>query len=340
MKAVPFKYNYVLFITQDGPTWKTFPDGYNTICAADLNHFEGTKVVTAPLDHCHPLVRFLFSAHSSPALSQKVKLPFKKLWYPLYFKNDFKERKPLCFLLLNVHLPSSYLDYLKQRYPDCKIVLLHRDLLKVCQRLAPWLLTNKNIDLEMSFDKGEAEKYGFPHFNEFESKIDIPILDTPECDVYFAGKAKDRLPILLDIFKRLTSFGLICKYYLTGVPKDQQVALPGIEYSDRFMTYREMVYHTINANYVLEINQAGADGYTSRFLEAVMYNKKLITNNAFIRQSEFYDPSKILIIEKAEDIQKSFFESGPSVDYKYDGEFSPLRMVERVEEELIKKYGK
>lgn len=148
------------------------------------------------------------------------------------------------------------------------------------------------------------------------------------------------MPILLDIFKRLTSFGLICKYYLTGVPKDQQVALPGIEYSDRFMTYREMVYHTINANYVLEINQAGADGYTSRFLEAVMYNKKLITNNAFIRQSEFYDPSKILIIEKAEDIQKSFFESGPSVDYKYDGEFSPLRMVERVEEELIKKYGK
>lgn len=333
------KYNYVLFSTQDGPTWRTYPDGYNTICAEDLNNNEGTKAISAPLDYCNPLVRLIFSAHCSPALAQKIKLPFKEFWYPYYFKNDFREKKPLCFLLLNLHLPPSYLDYLKKKYPDCKIVLLHRDLLKICQRISPWLLTNKNIDLEMTFDKGEAAKYGFPHFNEFESKINLSLTKTPECDVYFAGKAKDRLSILLDVFERLTSFGLNCKYYLTGVPSEQRVEMPGIKYADKFMTYREMVTHTVNANYVLEINQGGADGYTSRFLEAVMYNKKLITNNAFIRQSEFYDPDKILIIEKAEDIRESFFESGPIVDYHYNGEFSPMRMIERVEEELIKKYA-
>lgn len=335
-----FKYNYVLFNSQDGATWKDFPDGYYSICAEELNHFDGTKSVSAPLDYCNRVVRFIFSAHCSPALAQKINLPFKKLWYPLYFKNDFKETKPICFLLLNRHYPPSYLDYLKQTYPDCKIVLLHRDLLKVCKRMSPWLLNNPNIDLHMTYDKGESEEYGFPYFSEFESKIDIPNLNKPECDVYFAGKAKDRLPILLDVFKKLTSFGLNCKFYLTGVPKDLQVALPGIEYSERFMTYREMVHHTVNTRFVLEINQGGANGYTSRFLEAVMYNKKLITNNYFIRQSKFYDPNKILIIEKAEDIQKSFFESDSLVDYHYNGEFSPLRMVERVEEELIKKYGK
>ena len=105
------------------------------------------------------------------------------------------------------------------------------------------------------------------------------------------------------------------------------------------MTYREMVFHTVNTNYVLEINQAGADGYTSRFLEAVMYNKKLITNNTFILQSKFYDPAKILIINNADDIQDSFFDGAPFAEYHYNGEFSPLRMVERVEEELIKRYG-
>ena len=170
-------------MTQDGPTWKTFPEGYNYICAEELNHNEGTKVVMAPLDHCRTFVRFIFSIHSSPALAKKINLPFKKRWYPLYFKDDFKKKKPLCFLLLNHHLAPTYLDYLKQKYPDCKIVLLHRDLIKVSQRNAPWLLTNKNIDVEMSFDKGEAEKNGFPYFSEFESKIDIPILDNAESDV-------------------------------------------------------------------------------------------------------------------------------------------------------------
>lgn len=335
-----FTYNYVLFNSQDGPTWKNIPDGYYNICVEELRQHDGICVVSAPLCHCPIWVRYLFSVHSSPALAKKINLPFKSLWFPYYFHNDFKEKKPLCFILLNHHIPLPYLDYLKLKYPDCKIVLMHRDLLKVCQRIAPKLLENKNIDLEMTFDKGESQKYGFPHFNEFESKVDIKVLGTPESDVYFAGRGKDRLPILLDIYHKMSSLGLQCKYFLTGVPKDQQVELPGIEYANRFMTYREMLYHTVNTRYVLEINQGGADGYTSRFLEAVMYNKKLITNNSFIKNSYFYNPRYIHIINSSEDLNKEFFIDQSQVDYHYNDDFSPMRMIERVDEELVKKYGR
>jgi hypothetical protein len=332
-----FKYNYVLFNSLDGKVWKDYPDGYYSICVEDLKRVEGIKVVLAPLDNCNKLVRIVSAAHLSTSLSKIVNVPLKKLWYPLFFKNDFKQIKPFCFIIIDRRIPISYLHYLRKKYNDCRVVLLHRDLHAVCERMSPELLTN--TDLEMTYDKGESNKLNIPYFSEFESIIDVPIKNNPECDVYFAGKGKDRLSFLIDVYRKLSSYGLQCKYYLTGVPQEQQIQLPGIEYADHFMSYKEMLYHTVNSRYVLEINQGGADGYTSRFLEAVMYNKKLITNNSFIKQSQFYNPQYIHIINSAEDIQKSFFEYNGEVDYRYNGEFSPLRMIERVEEELIKKYG-
>lgn len=50
------------------------------------------------------------------------------------------------------------------------------------------------------------------------------------------------------------------------------------------MTYREMLYHTVNSKVVLEINQGCVDGFTSRFLESVMYNKRLLTNNFAVQK--------------------------------------------------------
>ena len=237
-------------------------------------------------------------------------------------------------------MPLAYLKYLKKKYKNCKIVVLYRDLLKVSQRYNPGIQNNPDVDLYMTFDKGESEKYGMPYFSEFESLINIPLSDEFESDLYFAGNVKDRLPILLDIYHRVSSFGLRCKYYLIGVPQLQRVELPGIEYAEKFMTYREMLIHTARSKCVLEINQQGADGYTSRFLEAVMFNRKLITNNGFVKQSLFYKPEYIQLINNAEDISETFLKSDVIVDYHYNGEFSPLRMIERVEEELIKKYGK
>ncbi len=218
--------------------------------------------------------------------------------------------------------------------------MLHRDLVKICNLVDPNMSKNPIWDLEMTFDKGESQKFGFPHFDEFESKIDIQQEEEMESDVFFAGKAKDRLPRLLEAYEIFTKAGLKCKYYLTEVPKEEQKELPGVEYADKFMSYKEMLYHTVNTQCVFEINQTGADGYTSRFLEAVIYGKKLITDNAFVKQSKYYTPNNIQVVSRMSDIDASFVRKGEDfVDYHYDGGFSPFRMIERVEEELIKKFG-
>ena len=105
------------------------------------------------------------------------------------------------------------------------------------------------------------------------------------------------------------------------------------------MTYREMLEHTVNARCLLDINQEGAVGYTSRFLEAVMYGRRLITNNPSIRASKFFSSGYIQIVDKIEEIDPSFVSDEWKVDYHYNDEFSPFSLIDRIEEELIKKYG-
>ena len=273
-----YKYNYVVFNTIRNQYNIPDKDNYYSICVAEFEDSESVQLVSLPMQDQPFFIRYLHALHNSERLSQYINLPLKNLWYPLFFKNKFKNDKPLCFVLLNHKLHVSYLKYLKKKYPSCKIVLMHRDFLKISQACNPELPMNPILDLEMTYDEGESIKYGFPHFSEFESKVEIPIEKDFESDVFFAGKAKDRLPALLEAYKILTRSGFKPYFFLTGVPVEQQQMLPGIEYASRFMSYREMLYHTVNTRCLLEAVQGGGQsGFTSRFLEAVILGSSCLT---------------------------------------------------------------
>ena len=106
------------------------------------------------------------------------------------------------------------------------------------------------------------------------------------------------------------------------------------------LAFWEMLYHTINCRCVLDVNQEDASGYTSRFLEAVMYNKPLIADNRFIKQSKFYNPEFIQVYDDWNDLDPEFVKKDETrVDYHYNGEFSPIRLIEQIDQELVKRYG-
>lgn len=329
-----FKYNFVIFNATDDK-FKIDHNAYYTICMEDLYKRSDVSVVSWPLDYAPRIVKFMFNLHNSIKLNKLIKLPLKNVWYPYYFRDKFHNNKPYCFVLINRNYPLEYFRYLKNKYKGCKIVLLHRDLRFVCEQCSPQYLSCKDIDLQMTFDKGESEKFNMPHFDEFESKIDVPIsTNYPESDVFFAGKAKNRLDKILNVYKSLISHGLKCKFYITGTDPTQQVWLPGIEYSDKFMPYKEMLYHSVNARCILEINQENADGYTSRFLEAIMFNKRIITDNESVKLSEFYSDKNIQIITDYTDVNASFILNPEKIDYNYNGQFSPVNLLKRIEDIL------
>lgn len=330
------KYNYVVFNSVEGKM-RLREHGYYTMCLRDLDNIEGIKPIYFPLQESPIFFRALYNIHNSGKINKKIDLPLKKLWWPYIFNDDFKTEKPLCFVFL-ARMPIKFVSYLKNRYRNSKTVLLFRDLRKVTDKHFPDYSDNPVFDLRFTIDREEAKKYNWIHFDEFESKPDITISSNyPESDVFFAGKAKDRLPRLIEAYDIFTSAGLKVKYYLTGVPEEDQVMCPGITYATKFMSYSEMLYHTVNSRCVLEINQKEAVGYTSRFLEAVMFNKRLITDNKDVLMSPFYNPKSIQYIKDVREINPDFILDPTPVNYGYNGEFSPLHLIEKIDRELVKR---
>lgn len=336
MELENLKYNYVFFDSEDSRL-RINKKGYRYICSCDLTKYSNIKLVTFPLDYAPKIMRFLYLLHNAKKSNMLFNLPFKKIWYPFYFKNDFKNKKEICFIMSGRYLSVDYLRYLKETHPNAKFVKMHRDLVDLWKQRNPQFtdaIVNELFDASMSYDICDSQKYDMIHFDEFESKIEIKKSDRyPLHDVFFAGKAKDRLNALVDIYDRLVCLGQKPFFYITGVAKIDEIKREGIIYASKNMSYYDMLSHTINSKIVLEINQKGADGYTSRFLESVMYNKKLITNNKSIQVSPFYNDKMILIYETPMDISLDFLKNDDA-EYNYKDEFSPVNMIKTLDNAL------
>ena len=318
-------------------------DEYNAICLRDAENVKDVVVVATPLQQYPPFIRRLYALHTSQRLNSRVKVPLQRLWYPAYFSTDSHSDKPYCFIVACNNISMDYLRYLRSKYPDSRFVKVHRDLLKVLRNNPDYTEENMNrvFDLRFTYDEGEAKKYGLLHFDEIESKIDVPISDQyPLSDVFFAGRAKERFPDILAAYKVLSEYGLKCDFYITDVPKDAQIQLPGITYANSFMLYKDMLYKTVNSRCLLDVNQQGAVGYTSRVLEAIMYNKRIILNNESIKSSKYYTPEYMQVVDDMSKIDPSFVTREDVIDYEYEGEFSPIHLIKQIDNELFLRYGK
>lgn len=329
-----YSYNYIVFYNNDSKYPKPVAEGYQTLSLKDLVGVEDVHLVPYPLHQLPYFFRLLYFICNHIRLRKIIHPGIKKLFFPFFFDKKFLSGKPLCFLLIGGgKLSASYLKYLKKTYPNCRIVCFYRDLMKVCEKISPEMVYNKDVDINMSFDNGEAKKYGMAFCPEYSSLVDLTGFDKyPSCDVFFCGQAKDRFESLVDYFRYLTGKGLICHFFITKVPKEKQIAAEGLYYSIG-MTYKEMLCRSKNAKCLLDINQKEAfGGYTSRFYEAIMYNRKLISDNPITKDSSFYNQNDVIYVTKPEDITDEYISNLDStVNYHYNGEYSPLRMIETVE---------
>jgi hypothetical protein len=166
------------------------------------------------------------------------------------------------------------------------------------------------------------------YYHEIESKVELDTDFEIRHDVFFAGRAKNRLNRLVSVYDKLEAQRVKCFFYITGVDVKEQIPREGIVYSNKLLSYREMLLLNTHSRCILEINQENAVGYTSRFLEAVMYNRKLLTDNLNITNSDFYDSRYIQCFKDVDDIDASFIVDNNEVDFHYNNEFSPRGFIE------------
>lgn len=322
------KYNYVMF---------GHAADFCRISYGDMNRVDYARYLTRRIDTDNQILTKLYQLHTSPVTNRFFKLPGQKIWNKFAFVEKFKEDKPICFIFTprSRWLHNGIIEYLRKNYTDCKIVVLCADLVKYCASDIDFNELTKKADISVSFDHKDCEEYNMINYPLLYSHYDFKEdTDIPESDVYFVGKAKDRLDDIISAYEKLRDAGLKCDFYITGVREEDRKYPEEITYGSQ-MSYVENLNHIRKTKALLEIMQQGGHGYTLRTCEAIMYDKKMITNNPEIKNAVFYSPERISVFEDVSEIDAEFILREPQkVDYQFKDELSPLKFLEFLDEKL------
>lgn len=320
------KYNYVIL----GSEADFYIASY-----ADLFNCSYAKYLWRRIDTNNSIITFLYRIHMSPITNKFIKLPMKSIWNRWVFREKFDNDNPICFLFFagrNREINNGAIYYLRSKYKNCKMVLFYQDLVK--KSALPQIEKIRNqFDLILSFDQLDVKKYNLLYYPLVYSKTDIKKGDIPKSDIYFVGKAKDRLEDIREVYNRLKDVGLKCDFHITEVsPED--IREDGIVYNMP-VSYEENLQRIKASKCILEIMQKGGHGYTLRYCEAIMYDKKIITNNPEIKEAPFYSEQRIQVFENPQEIKSKFvLEGEEKVDYGYKDKLSPKRLLDFLDNKL------
>lgn len=322
------KYNYVIF----GSDEQMYRISYY-----DLESVPYARYLWKPIDTDNVLLINLYRLHSSPIINKYIKLPGKSIWDKWQFRGKFDNDRPICFVFFASRkkiLNTKFLKYLKRTYHNCKLVIFFQDL--VAQSLKDKFDEIADMfDLKLSFDQADAKKYEMIYHPLVYSKIEIPI-DTyiEPCNVYFLGKAKNRLSEILNAYKVLNKAGLKCDFYISGVAPAHQIKYDNVHYIDS-MTYIDNLRHVLSADYLLEIMQKNGHGFTIRYCEAIMYGKRMITNNPEIHKAPFYSSDKIITFKNnLDECVSQIICPCDDIEYGYKENLSPIKLLDFIDDVL------
>lgn len=246
-------------------------------------------------------LRMLARIQQSAKVNKYFHPPFKTIWHKRFVNLGFKDNERPLFFVFNSDVlqnTGDFLVQLHQDFPSAKFVVFYTDLMTTkSQDVYPNQLRNL-IDLFITFDRKEADKYGIDYYPTVFSDIKVSEDDAiPECDVFYLGRAKDgRLKILEDLYKQCSSNGLKCNFNVIVSKKVKRVIPPGIHCIDR-IPYLDSLKYVKKAKCVVELVQEGAVGSTLRMWEAINYGKAIITNNKDFMNSPFFSESFVNVLD-------------------------------------------
>ncbi len=291
MGDVEFKYNYII----------SGAKGFYEVAYYDLFGLENVKYYSSALDSIgNPLIKRIARLNYSNKVNSIIQRPFDFLVKDKFFLHEFPNKnKPLCFILF-FHsiefLKVSYFREMKRKNPEIKFVVYFQDIIS----------SRKSFNLDevrefadelISYDKGDSMKYDMLYYPTPFSIYEVP--ENPSIsysDVYFVGLAKNRYKKILHIYEKCQEENLKCDFNILGVPKHEQVYSDQICYNQS-MTYVENLKHVVKTKCILEIMQQGADGFTPRLWESIVYDKHLLTNNRSIIDTQYYDSKAIHFVD-------------------------------------------
>ena len=227
-------------------------------------------------------------------------------------------------------LKENDIDSLKER--GCTVMALLIDPLKAKYSTISCIKdVLKDFDAVYTFDPSDAGEYGLNYTNQLYSVISpVKKVDGQVSDLYYIGHLKGRELFLSELISKGKEQDASLNIQLLGKSEEGR-QVEGAEYLKKRVPYEEVVNRLNYSKCILDITQEGQTGITLRYYEAVVYNKKLLTNNKSIVSLPFYDSRYMKIYQGAGEIDWDWVKNDDMPDYKYNGEFSPINLIRRVE---------
>lgn len=142
-----------------------------------------------------------------------------------------------------------------------------------------------------SYSLTDCKKYDLKFNPTFYVDIPVKTVEDMQYDTIFIGKNKGRLSQLESVYSWF-------KNPLFYVTKDKQENSKILLLQNTPMDYREYLEKLSVSTSILEILISDNADYSLRTMEAIFFQKKLITNNKEIRKAFFYKHSNIYVIDE------------------------------------------
>lgn len=310
---------------------------YGEAMWSDLKNVDNLEYFNHVLGTDNKLLKFFHHLHFSFQINNIINLPFKNIWDRKFFKNlkNINNTEKACIIFTDIsasRTSTSFLNDLSHR-SNIKLVLINVNKYNKKKKILDERL--KYFNHIFTFDHLDSEKYNFQYYPYCYSKQKLDFtgdnIDS-KYDAFFVGNSKGRAKILNIIYKNLINNGGTAEFYINNVEKREKLENQ-IKYNEP-IPYNKVLDKIARSNCLIEVLEDGQAGTTLRMMEAIVYTKKLLTNNINILNSQFYDPRYIQIFKDVEDINYNFIKEKISVNYNYNNEFSPIHFIEKLEKIL------
>lgn len=271
--------------------------------------------------------------HLSLKINTVFNLPFRRVWTPLASNNVLDEDTTYYIIFTDEvprYLEFSQLNRARKAHNIKYIMIYLNSWSSPFGKCYQYNLSHMKFDYIFSFDEVDARQHGFLFTFIPYSKQELPSMDDAnETDLCYIGRKQNRLAELLEIYRDSKAANVRASFRITEVPAKEQQFSEEIRYNQP-ISYTAYLRELKGSNCILEVVRGGQSGASSRYYEAVCYNKKLLTNNSNIVNLPFYNPEYMKVIDRPENIDWEWVKQRVPINYHYDGRFSPIRLIDRI----------
>lgn len=173
-------------------------------------------------------------------------------------------------------------------------------------------LVKDELDDVVVIDEKLSKKYGVTYYPLFYSKK-YNFDTTNNSKVFFCGEDGGRLKKLKEIAAYLKKYNVDYSFYCSNSNEERNDEY-GIHYIKR-MDHSVYVDELSKCSVLLDITKPGASCCSLRFCEAVLYDKKLLSDNVNIMAHSAYDDRYMKWFGSIEKIDLDFVMSNDTVNY-------------------------